>query len=49
MDSFQQTLFNLKNYWSERGCIVTEPYDMEVVAGTMAQETFLRVLGPDPY
>lgn len=49
MDSFQQTIFKLKTYWSERGCIITEPYDVEVGAGTMAPETFLRVLGPKPY
>jgi glycyl-tRNA synthetase alpha chain len=49
MDSFQQTIFKLKNYWSERGCVITEPYDVEVGAGTMAPETFLRVLGPGPY
>ena len=49
MDSFQQTLAKLKAFWSERGCIVTEPYDLEVGAGTMAPETFLRVLGPRPY
>lgn len=49
MDSFQQTIFKLKNYWSERGCVITEPYDMEVGAGTMAPETFLRVLGPKPH
>ena len=49
MDSFQQTLAKLKAFWSERGCIVTEPYDLEVGAGTMAPETFLRVLGPQPY
>ena len=49
MDTFQQTIFKLKQYWSDRGCVVTEPYDLEVGAGTMAPETFLRVLGPDPY
>jgi glycyl-tRNA synthetase alpha chain len=49
MDSFQQTILKLKNYWSDRGCIITEPYDMEVGAGTMAPETFLRVLGPKPH
>lgn len=49
MDSFQQTLFKLKNYWSERGCIIQEPFDAEVGAGTMCPETFLRVLGPNPY
>ena len=49
MDSFQQTLFKLKRYWDERGAIIQEPYDVEVGAGTMAPETFLRVLGPKPY
>jgi len=49
MDSFQQILFRLKNYWSERGAIIQEPYDLEVGAGTMCPETFLRVLGPAPY
>jgi glycyl-tRNA synthetase alpha chain len=47
--TFQETVFRLKKYWSDRGCIIQEPYDMEVGAGTMAPETFLRVLGPDPY
>jgi glycyl-tRNA synthetase alpha chain len=49
MDSFQQTIFKLKNYWAERGAIIQEPYDVEVGAGTMCPETFLRVLGPKPY
>ena len=49
MDLYQQIVFKLKNYWSERGCVIQEPYDMEVGAGTMAPETFLRVLGPEPY
>ena len=47
--TFQDTVFALKKYWSDRGCIIQEPYDVEVGAGTMAPETFLRVLGPDPY
>jgi len=49
MDSYQQIIFKLKNYWAERGCIIQEPFDSEVGAGTMAPETFLRVLGPKPY
>ncbi len=49
MDSFQQTIFKLKQFWSDRGCIITEPHDVEVGAGTMAPETFLRVLGPNEY
>jgi glycyl-tRNA synthetase alpha chain len=47
--TFQQTVFRLKEYWSDRGCIIQEPYDLEVGAGTMAPETYLRVLGPKPY
>jgi glycyl-tRNA synthetase alpha chain len=49
MDTFQETVFKLKKYWAERGCIIQEPYDVEVGAGTMCPETFLRVLGPKPY
>ena len=49
MDSYQQIIFNLKNYWAQRGCFIQEPFDMEVGAGTMSPETFLRVLGPKPY
>ena len=49
MDSFQDTVFKLKRYWADRGAIIQEPYDLEVGAGTMAPETFLRVLGPKPY
>ncbi len=49
MDTYQDVLFKLKKYWSDRGCVIQEPYDLEVGAGTMAPETFLRVLGPKPY
>jgi len=49
MQSFQEIIFKLKQYWADRGCIIQEPYDVEVGAGTMCPETFLRVLGPDPY
>ena len=49
MDSFQDTVFKLKRYWADRGAIIQEPYDVEVGAGTMCPETFLRVLGPKPY
>jgi glycyl-tRNA synthetase alpha chain len=49
MDSFQDIIFKLKRYWADRGCIIQEPLDLEVGAGTMCPETFLRVLGPDPY
>ena len=49
MPSFQEIIFKLKAYWAERGCVIQEPYDVEVGAGTMCPETFLRVLGPSPY
>ena len=49
MQYFQDIIFKLKRYWADRGCIIQEPLDLEVGAGTMAPETFLRVLGPKPY
>jgi len=49
MPSYQEIIFKLKQYWAERGAIIQEPYDVEVGAGTMCPETFLRVLGPEPY
>jgi glycyl-tRNA synthetase alpha chain len=47
--SFQDLLLRLEEYWTKRDCILQQPYDVEVGAGTMHPETFLRVLGPDPY
>lgn len=47
--TFQELLFRLQGFWAERGCILQQPYDVEVGAGTMSPETFLRVLGPRPY
>jgi glycyl-tRNA synthetase alpha chain len=47
--SFQDLLLRLEEYWTRRDCILQQPYDIEVGAGTMHPETFLRVLGPDPY
>ena len=47
--TYQETVFAFKKYWSDRGCIIQEPYDVEVGAGTMAPETFLRVLGQQAY
>ena len=47
--SFQNLLLKLEQYWTERDCILQQPYDIEVGAGTMHPETFLRVLGPRPY
>jgi len=47
--NFQQIILTLEQYWDRQGCILQQPYDLEVGAGTMAPETFLRVLGPEPY
>lgn len=47
--SFQDLLLKLEEYWTRRDCILQQPYDIEVGAGTMHPETFLRVLGPEPY
>jgi glycyl-tRNA synthetase alpha chain len=47
--TFQELILRLQTFWAERGCVLQEPYDVEVGAGTMAPETFLRVLGPKPY
>ena len=46
--TFQELLLRLQNFWAERGCVLAQPYDVEVGAGTMSPDTFLRVLGPDP-
>ena len=47
--TFQDLILRLQTFWAERGCVLQQPYDLEVGAGTMAPETFLRVLGPKPY
>lgn len=47
--SFQELILRLQTFWAEHGCVLQQPYDVEVGAGTMAPETFLRVLGPDAY
>ena len=47
--TFQDLLLTLEEYWASRDCVLQQPYDVEVGAGTMHPETFLRVLGPDPY
>ena len=46
--TFQELLLRLQNFWAERGCVLAQPYDVEVGAGTMSPDTFLRVLGPNP-
>ena len=46
--TFQELLFTLQRFWADRGCVLQQPYDVEVGAGTMSPDTFLRVLGPKP-
>jgi glycyl-tRNA synthetase alpha chain len=47
--TLQDVVATLQRYWAERGCLIHQPWDAEVGAGTMHPETFLRVLGPDPW
>jgi glycyl-tRNA synthetase alpha chain len=47
--SFQDLIFTLQHYWSELGCVILQPYDMEVGAGTFHTATFLRAIGPEPW
>ena len=47
--TFQDLILRLQTFWVERGCVLQQAYDVEVGAGTMAPETFLRVLGGQPY
>jgi len=47
--TFQELILKLQTFWADYGCVLQQPYDIEVGAGTMAPETFLRVLGPKPY
>ncbi|MFM7065925.1 MAG: glycine--tRNA ligase subunit alpha [Gammaproteobacteria bacterium] len=47
--TFQDLIARLKDYWSAQGCVIVEPYDMEVGAGTFHQATFLRSIGPEPW
>jgi glycyl-tRNA synthetase alpha chain len=47
--TFQDLILKLSQFWIRQGCVLQQPYDVEVGAGTMHPETFLRVLGPSPY
>ncbi len=47
--TFQELLFALQHFWSARGCVILQPYDMEVGAGTFHSATFLRSIGPEPW
>ncbi len=46
---FQDLILSLDNYWKNQGCLLLQPYDLEVGAGTFHPATFLRSLGPDPW
>ena len=47
--TFQELILSLEAFWAKRGCIIWQPYQTEVGAGTMNPATFLRVLGPKPW
>ena len=47
--TFQDLILKLQTFWADYGCVLQQPYDLEVGAGTMSPETFLRVLGSKPY
>jgi len=47
--TFQELVLRMQQYWSERGCVLQQPYDMEVGAGTFHPATFLRAIGPEPW
>jgi len=47
--TFQDLILTLQKYWSEQGCVIVQPYDMEVGAGTFHPATFLRAIGPEPW
>lgn len=47
--TFQELILRLQSFWAERGCVVVQPYDMEMGAGTFHPATFLRAVGPEPW
>ncbi|HLK71240.1 MAG TPA: glycine--tRNA ligase subunit alpha [Steroidobacteraceae bacterium] len=47
--TFQDLIFTLQRYWSAQGCVILQPYDMPVGAGTFHTATFLRAIGPEPW
>jgi len=49
VQSFQELILRLSEFWARQGCVIQQPYDLEVGAGTMHPDTFLRVLGPEPW
>ena len=49
LSSFQGLIQTLQNYWSKQGCVIMQPLDMEVGAGTFHPATFIRAIGPEPW
>jgi len=49
VSTFQGLIFALQQFWAERGCVILQPYDMEMGAGTFHSATFLRSIGPEPW
>ena len=49
IDTFQGLILALQTYWAEQGCVILQPYDMEMGAGTFHTATFLRALGPETW
>jgi glycyl-tRNA synthetase alpha chain len=49
MQTFQQLILQLNAFWDRQGCVLLQPYDMEVGAGTFHTATFLRAIGPEPW
>ena len=47
--SFQDMILTLQQFWAAQGCVVLQPYDMEVGAGTFHTATFLRAIGPETW
>jgi glycyl-tRNA synthetase alpha chain len=47
--NFQELIMTLERFWSDRGCVIQQPYDLEVGAGTFNPATLLRSLGPEPW
>ncbi len=49
MPTFQEIILTLQQFWARHGCVLLQPYDMEMGAGTFHTATFLRALGPEPW
>ena len=47
--TFQNLILSLQQYWARQGCVLLQPFDMEVGAGTFHPATFLRAIGPEPW